>query len=356
MRDQVARLCDDVNRIEIRIRTLVDPSLDSGASVDLCYSSLERISIGMNSRISSVSDMTTELRVLEKDRAEADAEWSEADFKMQRILDEAGADDEAEFRSLVEGAAKRKELTATLETLRHDTPIITGIDAPALKEELRAITIERAVAETAELPERIDRLHAQLSLLEQDLVDAESELAHLPEIPADVETNLESRHHSPPPMISILGRPLSDQIIATSIRFLKMLTSDAYSGIEMISSEDGRNTIGYGVLDSDGNSVDPREVDSSALFMALRAGAAEVHGAAAGSVPMVLNDFFGSLAPADSRVAMGGLAALSANRQVICVTADARAGARFAVPGNSEQIHLVDATDLESPFKEVAAS
>jgi hypothetical protein len=90
--------------------------------------------------------------------------------------------------------------------------------------------------------------------------------------------------------------------------------------------------------------------------MALRADAAEVHVAAAGAVPMVLNDFFDALAPADSRIAMGGLAALPASKQVICVTLDARASARFAVLGNPDQIHLVDATDLESPFKEIAAS
>jgi uncharacterized protein YhaN len=293
---------------------------------------------------------------LEKDRAEADAEWSEADFKMQSILDEAGASDETEFRSLVEGAAKRKELSGMLETLRYETPGITGIDAPELKEDLKAINHERAHAELAELPERIERLHAQLSLLEQDLVDAETELAHLPEIPVDVESSLENGHHSPPPMASILSRPLSDQILATSVRFLKMLTDNAYTGIEMVPSEDGRYTIGYKVIDNEGNSTDPREVDSSALFMALRAGAAEVHGANAGSVPMVLNDFFGTLAPADSRIAMGGLAALSANKQIICVTSDARAGARFAVLGNPDQIHIVDATDLQSPFQEVAAS
>jgi hypothetical protein len=197
--------------------------------------------------------MTAELRILEKDRAEADAEWSEADFKMQSILDEAGADDETEFRSLVEGAAKRKDLSTMLETLRYKTPGLTGMDAAELKEDLKSINHERAHAELAELPERIDRLYAQLSLLEQDLVDAETELAHLPEIPVDVESSLESGRHSPPPMASILGRPLSNQIIAASVRFLKMLTSDAYTGIEMVPSEDGRNTIGYKVIDNEIN-------------------------------------------------------------------------------------------------------
>jgi len=355
LEQQVAKLRGDADRIEARIRNLADSSLDESVSIDLCFRSLERVAIGANSRISRVADMTTELRTLEKERAEADAEWSEVDFKMQSVLDEAGAADEMEFRSLVEGSAKRKELSSQLERLRYETPLITGIDAAELKADLKSINHERAHAELAELPERIDRLHAQLSLLEQDMADGETELAHLPEIPEDVERNLESGRHTPPPMTSILGRPLSDQIIAASVRFLKMLTGDAYDGIEMITASDGRNTIGYSVVDREGNVSDPREVDSSALFMALRAGAAQIYGAAAGSVPMVLNDFFGSLEPADSRIAMGGLAALAANQQVICVTSDARAGARFAVLGNPDQIHLVDATDLESPFKEVAA-
>jgi hypothetical protein len=355
LEEQVAKLRGDVNRIETRIRNLADSSLDESVSVDLCYSSLDRVAIGINTRISRAADMNAELRLLEKDRAEADAEWNEADFKMQSVLDEAGAADEMEFRSLVEGAAKRREFSTMLETLRFETPMITGIDAKAVKDDLTEINHERAQAELAELPERIDRLHTLLSLLEQDLVGYETELAHLPEIPVDVESSLENGQHSTPSMASILGRPLSDQVIATAVRFLRMLTDDAYTGIEMVPSEDRRNTIGYKIIDNEGVSMDPREVDSSALFMALRAGAAEVHGSTGGSVPMVLNDFFGALAPADSRTALGGLAALSANKQVISVTSDARAGARFAVQGDPDQIHIVDATDLESPFKEVKA-
>ena len=348
LREKLDGLLARAGELEARVRQV--PDVSEHDDLAAAFDAIESGSQAANALERKLAGLEETLRSLGERTTEAETEMSRADSLLRSTLDEVGAEDESHFRELTEGAAKRRLLADELDRMRIDTPLLTGIDSAGLEEELRAISQQQVEAELAELPGHIERLRSQLASLEQDLTQAETELAGMPEMPGKDVEGAENGNAMP----ALLRRPLGHSAMQAATRNLERCTAGKYRGLSTMVSEDGGSIVGYKVVDSKGKVDDPEESEAASVFMALRLALIEDYYDRSASVPAAILDVPASDDPEAARAIVSGVLALAETVQVVCISSDPAASGRFAAAAEDGQINLVDAIRLDSPFRRVS--
>ncbi|MCH8223542.1 MAG: hypothetical protein IH868_09055, partial [Chloroflexi bacterium] len=269
LREKLEGLQASAGELEDRVRQVADVSENDDLAA--AFDAVERGAEAATALEEKLADLEEMSRSLIERTSEAEIEANRAESLLRATLDEIGAEDEGHFRELTDGAAKRRRLADELDQMRIDTPLLTGVDSAELEEELRTVSQEQVEAELAELPGHIDRLQAQLSSLERDLTQSETELAGMPEMPGeDAGDDGMDAAAGRDAMPVLLRRPLGRSAMQAATRNIERFTAGKYRGFSTVASEDGESIVGYKVVDANGKVDDPEESEAASVFMALR--------------------------------------------------------------------------------------
>ena len=128
-----------------------------------------------------------------------------------------------------------------------------------------------------------------------------------------------------------------------------------YRSIAPVRDDDDRPIHGFKVIDASGAECDPLDEEIAGLYMALRMALIEVTASEAPNLPLLLNDFTGKMDVEATHDATAALLAASANSQIVFVTASESAAGtlKAAARGGDRPVHIIDATQSESPWRNV---
>jgi uncharacterized protein YhaN len=350
-----------VDEISRRVLRLAGSESVTYISVEEGYETLARIWVEVEERDAYTSEIEAICNEWEDERAGLEARLDRAVGEVKSVLDQAGARDEIHFREIIEGSLRRQELATRLEQLRLDTPVLTGTDSKDLEHELRATPPERVEAELAELPERIERLHEQLTDLEDNLAEAEVALGMIPPMPDAFPNLVGNQYRAVPggvgftPLPNLFAKALRQPHLDAAGRMLAGLMHGKYRSIAPVRDDEDRPIHGFKVIDASGAEVDPLDEETSALYMALRMALIAVTASGAPNLPLLLNDFTGKMDVEATQDATAALLATFANSQIVFVTAsESVAGTlKASARGSDDPVHVIDATQSESPWRNV---